>query len=138
VPAKTGSGDLVTGSDGTTCLDSLGFGDYYVTEKTAPTGYAIDDSTTTKVTVDNNAKCSDTTYVGEAKTYTDTPLTDIVAKAKSQATGGTKSRVTCVDSSSADIGNSPQPSASTFADPAEVDANGLAPGTYTCTIEIDP
>jgi hypothetical protein len=138
VPAKTGSGDLVTGADGTTCVDGLGFGDYYVTEKTAPTGYAIDDTTTTKVTIDNNAKCNDTTYVGEAKTYTDTPLTDIVAKAKSQATGGTKSRVTCVDSSSANIGNSPQPSASTFADPAEVDANGLAPGTYTCTIIIDP
>jgi hypothetical protein len=137
-PAATGSGDKVTDSNGVICVDNLGFGDYFVTETQAPSGYAIDDATTSKVTVDNNAKCSDTTYVGESKSYTDTPLTDIVAKATSQVSGATKSRVTCVDSNSQNVGNSPQPSASTFSDPAEVDANGLKPGTYTCTIIIDP
>lgn len=129
---------FTTGADGTICVDNLAFGDYVVTETAAPNGYAIDTTAGQTVTVDNNAKCSDNPYVGESKTFTDTPLTDVLAKTKSQATGGTKSRVTCVDSSNQNIGDSPQPSASTFADPAQVTANGLKPGTYTCTIVIDP
>jgi hypothetical protein len=139
-PAKTGSGDLVTGATGTTCIDNLAFGDYYVTEKTAPSGYLIDDTSTTKITVDNNAGCSDATYVGEAKTYTDTPKTDLVVTATSEASGGTASRITCTGPSpgTGNIGNSPTPSASTFADPATMTANGLAPGTYSCTVVIDP
>jgi hypothetical protein len=136
-PAKTGSDDLVTESDGTVCVGDLGFGDYYVSEKAAPAGYDIDDASVTKVNVGANAKCSDAVFGGTAKTYTDTPLTDILAKAKSQATGGTKSSVTCVDSNDADVGNSPEPD-SGFDDPAQVTANGLKPGTYTCTIVIDP
>jgi hypothetical protein len=139
-PAKTGSGDLVTGTAGTTCIDNLAFGDYYVTEKSAPTGYLIDDTSTTKITVDNNAGCSDTTYVGEAKTYTDTPKTDLVVTATSEATGGTASRITCTGPSpgTSNIGNSPVPSSTTFTDPATMTANGLAPGTYSCTVVIDP
>ncbi len=44
------------------------------------------------------------------------------------------STITCVDSLASNIGNSPQgPS-----DPAQVDANDLEPGTYTCTVLIDP
>jgi hypothetical protein len=134
----TGASDLVTLADGTVCKDGLGFNTYYVHEKTAPSGYAIDDGSGRSVTVSHNAKCSDATYVGESITFTDTPLTDIVAKATSQVAGGTASRVTCVDSANANVGNSPDPSASTFGDPAEVDANDLLPGTYTCTIIIDP
>jgi hypothetical protein len=137
-PAKTGSGDLQTGANGTVCIDGLTFGDYYVTETAPPNGYKKDDSSTHTVTVSHNASCSDATFAGESIGFTDTPLTDVLAKAQSEATGGTQSRVTCVDSSNANVGNSPQPSASTFADPAQVTANGLSPGTYTCTIVIDP
>ena len=145
-PAKTGSGDLVTGSGGTVCIDNLTFADYYVTEKTAPSGYSIDDTTTTKVTVGHNAKCSDATYVGEAKTYLDTPLTDLVVTATSEVpatqttAAGSASRITCTGPSpgTGNIGNSPVPSATTFVDPATMTANGLKPGTYTCTVVIDP
>jgi uncharacterized surface anchored protein len=125
---------FTTDSNGTICVDGLSFGDYVVTETAAPSGYAIDDSTSHTVTVDNNAKCSDATFVGEPLGFTDTPLTDLLVKATSQASGGTQSKITCVDSSSSNIGNSPQG----FSDPAEVDANGLKPGTYTCTVVIDP
>jgi prealbumin domain-containing protein len=127
---------FTTGSDGTVCVGSLPFGDYSVQETAAPSGYAIDDTTAHTVTVSKNSTCGD----GNEATFsaTDTPLTDIVAKATSEASGGTQSRVTCKDSANANVGNSPQPSASTFSDPAEVDANGLKPGTYTCTIIIDP
>ncbi len=125
---------FTTNAGGTICVDGLTFGDYSVKETGAPTGYAIDDSTTHTVTVDTNAGCKDATYAGEALSFTDTPLTDVVAKATSEVAGGTQSKFTCVDSSNAGIGNSPQG----FSDPAEVDANGLKPGTYTCTIVVDP
>ena len=137
-PAKTGSDDLVSGTDGSVCVDNLGFATYYVTEKAAPTGYSIDDATTHSVAVSHMAKCSDTSFGGESLTFKDTPLTDLTITVTSEATGGTKSRITCVDSASADIGNSPQPSATTFGDPENVTANGLKPGTYTCTVIIDP
>ena len=63
-----------------------------------------------------------------------TPLTDIAASATSEVSGVTNSTVTCKNSSGTNVGNSPQgPS-----DPAQVSATGLKPGTYTCTIVIDP
>jgi Prealbumin-like fold domain len=144
----TGS-PFTSGADGTICVDNLGFGDYVVTETKAPDGYNLDDSTGQTVTVDNNAKCSDDPYVGESITFDDTPLTDLQVKVTSEASGGTKSAVSCVDSSNADIGNSPQPTGvdlldtSTYGDPVTLNADpthggALKPGTYTCTVIIDP
>jgi hypothetical protein len=129
----TGS-PFTTDSNGSICVDHLTFGSYTVHETGAPTGYAIDDSTVHTLTVDNNASCSDASYVGEAISFTDTPLTNLLVKATSQVSAGTQSKITCVDSANANIGNSPQG----FKDPAEVDANDLKPGNYTCTVEIDP
>jgi hypothetical protein len=148
VPVKTGSGDLVTSSTagttlGTVCIDNLPFGsNYYVSEKTPPTGYANDaGATTTPVTVNSNTTCSGTP---QTLTYTDTPKTDLTVHVASEATGGTASRISCVNGSS-NIGNSPQPAdtagtppVQNFSDPETVTANGLLPGTYTCTIVIDP
>jgi hypothetical protein len=147
--AATGSDDLQTGSNGTVCVGDLPFGDYFVSEKSGPAGYAIDDSKVHKVTVDNNAKCSDNPFVGEPFTFKDTPLTDLILTITSEATGGTKSGAKCVDGSSNNIGNSPQPTGanlndvSTFGNPVTVQADpahggGLKPGTYTCTVVIDP
>jgi hypothetical protein len=136
----TSGGNPISGSpfttdgNGSICVDGLLPGAYVVTETAPPTGYAIDDTTGHTVTVDNSAKCSDASYVGEAISFTDTPLTDLLVKATSQVSGGTQSKITCVDESNANIGNSPQG----FSDPVEVDANGLKPGMYTCTVEVDP
>jgi hypothetical protein len=126
------------GADGNVCVDGLAFGTYAVTETAAPTGYFIDDATSHNVVVDTNTTCAAATYIGETFTATDTPKTDIVATATAQVAGATASRVTCVNSASVNIGNSPQPSSSTFSDPASVSATGLRPGTYTCTIIVDP
>jgi Prealbumin-like fold domain len=125
---------FTTGSDGTICVDHLAFGDYSVQETAAPGGYAIDDPAARTVTVDNNATCGDVPYVGETTSFTDTPLTDLLVKATAQAPGATQSSISCVDSNNADIGNSPQGPT----DPVQVNANGLKPGTYTCTVVIDP
>jgi Prealbumin-like fold domain len=137
-PGSYSNSVTTAGAGGTVCVDGLAFGTYSVTETAAPTGYAIDDTTSHNVVVDTNTTCAADPYVGETFSATDTPLTDILVKATSQVAGGTKSRVTCVNAASANIGNSPQPSASTFADPAQVDATGVRPGTYTCTIIVDP
>ncbi len=125
---------LTSGSDGTACTSGLAFGNYTVTETAAPNGYQIDDGSAVPVTIDTNGDCSSGAVV---QTFTDTPLTDLLISAASEAVGGTQSKITCVDSSSSNIGNSPQP-ASGFADPVSVTANGLPPGTYTCTVVVDP
>jgi hypothetical protein len=129
----TGS-PVTTGADGTACVDHLPFGNYSVQETAAPPGYSIDNSTPQTVTVNANSTCGD----GHEATFkaTDTPLTDVSVTSTSEAPGGTKSTITCVDSSTPpnNIGNSPQGPV----DPANVTAKGLKPGTYTCTIVIDP
>jgi hypothetical protein len=127
------STSVTTGSDGTACAEGLLFGDYSVTETAAPPGYTIDDPSTHTVTVGTNGTCSS----GSQATFsaTDTPLTDLTITAKSEASGGTKSTITCTnDSGGANIGNSPQGPT----DPATVAANGLKPGNYTCKVFVDP
>jgi Prealbumin-like fold domain len=123
---------LTSGADGTACVDHLLFGAYHVTETGAPAGYKINDTTTHDVTVGTNTTCSGTPSV--SLSFLDTPLTDLTVDAKSQAAGGTKSQITCVDASNANIGNSPSPNV----EHATVTATGLSPGTYTCTVVIDP
>jgi hypothetical protein len=140
-PVKTGSGDLQTsGTGASVCIEGLPFGsNYYVSEKSPPSGYSNDSgATTTQVTVNVNTTCSGTP---QSVTYRDTPLTDLTVHVASEASGGTASRISCVSGSTA-IGNSPQPAdvsgVQQFGDPETVTANGLAPGTYTCTVVIDP
>ncbi len=131
------SNSVVSGSDGTVCVDGLVYGDYSVTETAAPDGYSIDDTSAHTVTVDTNTDCSADPFDGETFAATDTPLTDITASVASEAVGGTQSNIHCVDSSNAEVGDSPDPDSGN-AESATVTANGLAPGVYTCTITIDP
>ena len=124
-------GSGTTGADGTFCVGNLVQGTYTWTETAAPNGFAID--TASKGTVlSAGSTCANTTNI---TTFSDAPLTDITATAKSEATvGGTQTTITCKDSLGANVGNSPQGPAGQDA----VTANGLKPGTYTCTLVIDP
>jgi len=122
-----------TDANGQACFDGLAIGTAYtVTETSAPTGYAID-TASKSVTPSASASCSSGTPDGVS--FTDSPLTDLMVKATAEVLGVTNTSIKCVvGTGTTDIGNSPQgPS-----DPAEVDANGLKPGTYTCTIVVDP
>jgi hypothetical protein len=122
----------VTDGNGQACFDGLAIGTTYtVAETSAPSGYSID-TASKDVTVSASATCASGTPDGVS--FTDSPLTDISVNATSEIPGATNSSISCVDSSSADVGNSPQGPA----DPVTVTANGLAPGIYTCTIDIDP
>ena len=124
----------VTDADGHACVDGLvlssfqGVGNYTVTE-TVPSGYSADDGPAT-VTVDNEATCDDDPYGGETADFSNTPLTDLSVTINSQVAGGTDSQVTCTPDGPS--GDTPASGDATFSD------TNLLPGTYTCTIVIDP
>ena len=120
-----------TDANGQACFDGLTIGNTYtVTETSAPAGYSID-TTSKDVTVSKAASCTSGTPDGVS--FTDSPLTDISANATSEVPGATNSTITCVDASGKTVADS-----GAFADPANASAKGLTPGTYTCTITIDP
>lgn len=142
----TSGGTAITGSPFTTdasgeiCVDGLSFGDYVVTETEAPEGYNIDDATSHTVTVDNNAGCDDATYGGESIAFEDTPLSEIQVQFRSLAGPGvTAASIVCTDDADAvvdpvDENVDPDPA---FDDTDET-ITDLLPGTYTCTVVVDP
>jgi hypothetical protein len=120
-----------TGANGQACFDGLTLGTAYaVTETAAPPGYAID-TASQSVTPTSSANCSGTgTPTGVS--FSDSPLTDISASATSEVPGVTNSEITCKDAGGNTVGHAGS------GDPVTATANGLTPGTYTCTIVIDP
>jgi uncharacterized surface anchored protein len=118
-----------TDSDGKACWAGLPFDDYTVHENSAPSGYAVADDVT--VTVDSAGDC---TSGAETQSISDTPLTDIDVTSTSQDPGATKSTIACVDANDDSVGTD----VSTPVDPASETVTDLKPGTYTCTIVIDP
>ena len=123
---------MVTDANGVACFDGLPFGTYTVHE-TVPAGYHVDGNDKS-VTVDNTAACSDSPYVGETVSFHNTPLTDITTSVNSQVDGGTASTIVCTDS-----GGNTVASGSTAANgDGSATAPNLEPGTYTCTVVIDP
>jgi hypothetical protein len=117
----------VTNDSGVACIDGLTFGSYTVHE-TVPAGYSGEADKT--VMVDNAATCAGDPYAGESVAFHNTPLTNITVSVDSQVDGGTSSTINCGDPG----------------DPVSTGANGdgsksktdLAPGTYTCTVVVDP
>jgi|SRR5215471_12778502 len=125
-------GSGTTGADGTFCVANLVQGAYTWTETAAPSGFGLPTTTSQSATLSAGSTCANTTNV---TTFSDPPLTDITATAKSEATtGGSQTTITCKDSLGNNVGNSPQGPAGQDA----VTANGLRPGTYTCVLVIDP
>jgi len=116
---------VTTDSDGLACQDGLLFGDYKVKETAAPSGYAIDDATEHTVTVDNAATCGSGNE--ESISFSDTPLSKITVSFESLAAGDPTSAT--IDCGS---GVEPLPEAT----PKVLD--DLPPGTYTCTVVVDP
>jgi len=114
-----------TDANGQACFDGLTFGDYSVHE-TVPAGYAGEGDK--QVTVDNVAFCDDDPYVGETVSFHNTPLTNITVSVDSQIDGGTASTIDCdgVTGSTGVNGD------------GSLTRNDLEPGTYTCTIVVDP
>jgi hypothetical protein len=128
-----------------TCFSGLAFAtNYIVHESSPPSNYA--GAADQNASISANSTCTSSPV---QKTFTDTPLSRIEVKATSLAgTGITRSQIVCQDSSSATVGaNSENGSADgTTASPVLDDTDelfgngtsGLTPGTYTCTVVIDP
>ncbi|HEU5477028.1 MAG TPA: prealbumin-like fold domain-containing protein [Gaiellaceae bacterium] len=127
-----------TDANGQICVANLPFAHYYVFESNAPSGYAIDDSTVHDANVNGNGDCSSSTSATVTLNPTDTPLSKIYLGWHSLAgVGVTTATVQCTGENSA----------STFTDGGATPTitktlgNGsttLTPGTYTCTVIIDP
>jgi prealbumin domain-containing protein len=115
-----------TDANGQACFDGLTFGSYTVHE-TTPAGYSGEADKT--VVVDNTAKCTDSPFGGETVTFHNTPLTNITLSVDSQIDGGTSSTIDCGGGATGTTGPNGDGS---------VSRNNLAPGTYTCTVVIDP
>jgi hypothetical protein len=119
-----------TDANGEACFDGLLFGDYIVHEVT-PVGYKGEADKT--VTVDNKASCSDATYVGETVTFHNMPLSNITVSFESQVPGGTAATIDCTGLTA----TPPDGTATAFDDTSET-FKDLEPGTYNCTVVIDP
>lgn len=118
----------VTDANGQVCFDDLLFATYTVTE-TVPTGYQGE--APKDVVVDNKASCTDTPFVGETVSFSNTPLTNITVSVDSQVDGGTASTIQCVPGMASAV------STNAVGD-GSVTVSDLAPGTYVCTIVVDP
>jgi hypothetical protein len=119
-----------TDANGKACFDGLLFGSYTVHE-TTPSGYQGEGDKT--VAVDNKAACADDPYVGETVSFSNTPLSNITVSFESQVEGGTASRISCTGLTADPADATPN----VFDDVSET-FKDLEPGTYSCTVVVDP
>jgi hypothetical protein len=120
---------VVTNSNGVACQDGLAFGSYTVTE-TVPSGYQADSTNPQTVGVVTNAACGS----GNEATavFHNTPLSQIRVTFHSKAgVGVTTATVQCTgEGSASDLPDGISGTGHTLDD--------LVPGTYSCTVVIDP
>jgi Prealbumin-like fold domain len=119
-----------TDTNGKACFDGLLFGSYTVHE-TTPSGYQGEGDKT--VAVDNKAACADDPYVGETVSFSNTPLSNITVSFESQVPGGTASKISCTGLTADPADATPN----VFDDVSET-FKDLEPGTYSCTVVVDP
>jgi hypothetical protein len=121
---------VTTDANGHACVDGLVLssfvGDYTVTE-TVPSGYHAAGATAKTVTVTDEATCS--TGSKAEVGFSNTPLTNLTVSVDSQVDGGTASTITC---------DSNPPVATDPNGDGSLTLSNLEPGTYTCTVIIDP
>ncbi len=127
ISGPSGTFSVTTGSDGTICQGNLLFGSYDVQETGAPAGYHIDDNTVHSVTVGTTATCGSGSEL--SLPFSDTPLSKITVSFQSLAGAGvTTATIQCTGEASA----APLPEGTPKV------LNNLMPGTYTCTVVVDP
>jgi hypothetical protein len=127
ISGPSGTFSVTTDSTGTVCKDNLLFGSYSVQESSAPTGYQINDTTAHSVNVGTSATCGSGNEVGIS--FSDTPLSKITVSFQSLAgLGVTTATIQCTGESSP--ANLPESTPKVL--------NNLVPGTYSCTLVVDP
>jgi hypothetical protein len=137
-PSHPGGTTAVTGANGVACLSDLEPGAYTVSE-TVPAGYAVTTANPQVANVVVGGSCTDPAdpvSAGATVTFANMPLTDLTVSVDSQVAGGTFSSIDCEPTASdPDVG---------FNGDGDGDGDDsltltdLLPGTYTCTVVIDP
>ena len=125
LPAGT---TATTDANGVACIAGIASGSYTVTE-TVPTGYAVTSANPQTGTVVEDTTCATATPV----TFTNMPLTDITVSVNSQIDGGTFSSVDCEPTAT-----DPDLPLTSGTGDGSVTVSDLQPGTYVCTVVIDP
>ena len=122
-----------TNADGVACVSGLlvsQFAGSYTVTESVPAGYVADGDLSQTVSVSESTCAATPSEV----TFANTPLTDVDVSVDSQVDGGTASTISCVDSGGGVVGedltNAPGD--------VSVGVDDLEPGTYTCTVVIDP
>ncbi len=127
-----------TDANGQVCFDGLLFGDYLVHENHADNYADLPDFT---VTVDNVATCTDNPFVGEERTIDNIPLSTITVTFTSQvvvnSVPATVASIICADVNGNLTPTPLDPTPIPLDDTSEAYVD-LQPGTYTCTVVIDP
>jgi hypothetical protein len=124
---------------GEVCVSGLATGDYTVNETSPPDGYGGASQTDVTATVVAGTDCTDNLpAASDVATFTNAPLADIQVNFRDGGSGETTtgSTIECVDGGGTDLGANDATATDTW-DKSETHL-GLEPGTYTCTIVIDP
>jgi hypothetical protein len=129
----TSFGTITTNASGIGCLDGLLFDTYTVTETTVPTGYQA--PAAQSAVVNSSATCPTGSVT---KTFDNTPLTNITVSVTSQVPGGTASKITCANATPTNLAPDPADGTPNAFDDTSETVKNLVPGTYTCTIVVDP
>jgi Prealbumin-like fold domain len=128
-----GGTTVTTDANGEACVDGLVLssfvGDYTVTE-TIPDGYSASPTSDT-VTVTTESTCGDGNEAA-AGPFHNIPLTNLTVSVDSQVDGGTASTISCEPPSP------PETAATGQNGDGSLTLSDLPPGTYTCTVVIDP
>jgi len=128
-----------TDSNGTICVANLAFASYYVFESAAPSGYGIDDSSVHTANVNGSGDCSSSTSATVTLPFTDTPLSKIYLGWHSLAgVGVTTATIQCTGETGTPPAFTDGGSTPTITKTLGNGTSTLAPGTYTCTVVIDP
>jgi hypothetical protein len=112
-----------TNSSGVTCVENLPLATYTVHEQAAPTGYSAAADQTAAVTA--SGTCSSGAV---AKSFVNTPLSKITVSFDSKVDGATTATIQCTGEGSP--ANLPEGTPKVLDD--------LAPGSYQCTVVVDP
>ncbi len=130
--AATAATAVTTGTSTSVCVKDLLLGTYTVSETGVPSGYT-GGADVTGVAVTKKAANCDTPGTYATALFENTPRSDVTLTFSPQVAGATAAKVSCGTLSP----QVPDTTPDEYDDVSETYAN-LAPGTYTCTVIVDP